>query len=148
MKLSSFIKGYRAQAALSPVLKMLEAIMELIVPLVVARIIDVGIPSGDRTYVVYACLIIVAFGVLGLVFSLLGQYFAAKVLPPLAKTLAPSGEKHCRFLPEALHEMRKSAAAFCGGRCLFFGEVPRLGLRARGRIRCRPRGGSVKGDAG
>lgn len=85
MKLSSFIKGYRAQAALSPVLKMLEAIMELIVPLVVARIIDVGIPSGDRTYVVYACLIIVAFGVLGLVFSLLGQYFAAKAAVGFSK---------------------------------------------------------------
>lgn len=85
MKLSSFIKGYRAQAAASPILKMLEAIMELIVPLVVARIIDVGIPSGDRMYVVYACLIIVAFGVLGLVFSLLGQYFAAKAAVGFSK---------------------------------------------------------------
>ena len=94
MKLSSFIKGYRAQAAASPILKMLEAIMELIVPLVVAKIIDVGIPSGDRMYVVYACLIIVGFGILGLVFSLSGQYFAAKAAVGFSKGMRYEMFKH------------------------------------------------------
>lgn len=52
--------------------------MELIVPLVVAAIIDVGIAGGDRAYVVKMCLVLVAFGVAGLAFSLTAQYFAAK----------------------------------------------------------------------
>ncbi len=52
--------------------------MELIVPLVVAAIIDVGIADGDKTYVVKMCLVLVAFGVAGLAFSLTAQFFAAK----------------------------------------------------------------------
>lgn len=52
--------------------------MELVVPLVVAAIVDVGIANGDKGYIVKMCLVLVAFGVVGLAFSLTAQFFAAK----------------------------------------------------------------------
>lgn len=76
--LFSCIRPYRAEAILSPLFKLLEACMELLVPLVVADIVDVGIASGDATYIVTRCLILVAFGVAGLAFALTAQFFAAK----------------------------------------------------------------------
>lgn len=76
--LLSCLKTYRKEAILSPLFKLLEAAMELIVPLVVAAIVDVGIANGDKGYVTEMCLVLVAFGVVGLAFSLTAQYFAAK----------------------------------------------------------------------
>ena len=52
--------------------------MELLVPLVVASVVDVGIAQADKGYIVHACLLLVGFGVLGLAFALTAQYFAAK----------------------------------------------------------------------
>ena len=72
------MKPYRAVAALSPLFKLLEACMELLVPLVVADIVDTGVASGDVRYIAARCLILVAFGVAGLAFALTAQYFAAK----------------------------------------------------------------------
>ncbi len=76
--LLSCLKRYRVEAILSPLFKLLEAGMELLVPLVVASIVDIGIANGDRGYITNACLLLVGFGVLGLVFALTAQYFAAK----------------------------------------------------------------------
>ena len=77
-ELMSCMKAYRAEAILSPLFKLCEACMELLVPLVVAMIVDVGIATGDVTYIVTRCLILVAFGVAGLAFALTAQFFAAK----------------------------------------------------------------------
>ncbi len=76
--LFSCLKAYRKEAILSPLFKLFEACMELTVPLVVAAIINTGLAEGDRGYLINACLLLVAFGVLGLVFALTAQYFAAK----------------------------------------------------------------------
>ncbi len=76
--LLSCLKTYRKEAILSPLFKLLEASMELIVPLVVAAIVDRGIAGGDKAYVVNMCLVLVAFGVVGLGFALTAQFFAAK----------------------------------------------------------------------
>ena len=76
--LFSCIKPYRAEAILSPLFKLLEAAMELLVPLVVADIVDRGIASGSVRYIAMRCLILVGFGVLGLGFALAAQFFAAK----------------------------------------------------------------------
>ena len=76
--LFSCMKAYRVEAILSPLFKLCEACMELFVPLVVAMIVDVGIATGDVTYIVTRCLILVAFGVAGLAFALTAQFFAAK----------------------------------------------------------------------
>ncbi len=72
------LKKYRKEAILSPLFKLFEACMELVVPLVVSHIVNVGIATGDRQYIVYGMLVLVAFGAAGLVFALIAQYFAAK----------------------------------------------------------------------
>lgn len=77
-ELFSCMKAYRAEAVLSPLFKLCEACMELLVPLVVAMIVDVGIATGDVSYIITRCLILVAFGVAGLAFALTAQFFAAK----------------------------------------------------------------------
>ncbi|MBO4963092.1 MAG: ABC transporter ATP-binding protein [Clostridia bacterium] len=73
-----YFKGYVAETILSPLFKMLEAISELCVPLVVAKIIDVGVANGDRAYIIKYSLLLVLLGVAGLVVALFAQYFASK----------------------------------------------------------------------
>ena len=77
-RLLKFLKPYTAQAILGPLFKLLEACFELFVPLVVADIIDVGIAGGDRTFILWRCLLLVALGAVGLVSSVTAQYFAAQ----------------------------------------------------------------------
>ena len=78
--LLKYIKGYRKESVLGPLFKLFEATLELIVPLVIAAIIDNGIARGDvgRGYVVKMCLLLVLLGAAGLAFSVTAQYFAAK----------------------------------------------------------------------
>lgn len=77
-KLLSFLKDYKKESILAPLFKMLEAFFELFVPLVMKKIIDVGIANGDRPYIVRMCLLMVALGIIGLACSLTAQFFAAK----------------------------------------------------------------------
>lgn len=77
-KLLHFLRGYEKESVFAPLFKMLEATFELIVPLVMARIIDVGIKNQDVSYIWKLGGILVIFGVLGLASSLTAQYFAAK----------------------------------------------------------------------
>ena len=77
-KLLIFLNNYKKECILAPLFKMLEASFELIIPLVVSAIIDVGIANGDGHYIVRMCIIMVALGLLGLVSSVTAQYFAAK----------------------------------------------------------------------
>ena len=76
--LFSCLKPYRVQAILAPLFKLLEAVMELLVPLVVAAIVQNGIGGGSKSYIVYGCLVLAGFALAGLLFSLTAQYFAAK----------------------------------------------------------------------
>jgi len=78
--LLKYIKGYRKESVLGPLFKLFEATLELIVPLVIAAIIDNGIARGEagRGYVVKMCLLLVLLGAVGLAFSVTAQYFAAK----------------------------------------------------------------------
>ncbi|MCI8612532.1 MAG: ABC transporter ATP-binding protein [Clostridia bacterium] len=77
LKLIKYLKGYRPQALIAPLFKFVEALFELIIPLIVARIIDVGIAGGDKDYVIKAGLVMVGLGAAGLMFSLACQYLAA-----------------------------------------------------------------------
>lgn len=77
-KLLIYLKDYKKESVLAPLFKMLEASFELIVPLVVTQIIDVGIAAKDSGYILKMCLIMVALGVIGLTCSITAQYFAAK----------------------------------------------------------------------
>ena len=77
-KLLCYLKDYRKESVLGPLFKLLEATLELFVPLVVAAIIDTGIGNQDRSYVVRMCFVLVLLGIIGLAFSITAQYFAAK----------------------------------------------------------------------
>ncbi len=77
-KLLRYLKDYKKESVLGPLFKLLEATLELFVPLVVAAIIDTGIGNHDRGYVVKMCLVLVLLGLIGLAFSITAQYFAAK----------------------------------------------------------------------
>ncbi len=72
------MRDYRREAFLGPLFKLLEASFELFVPLVVAAIIDGGIASGDRGYVIKMCGMLVLLASVGLASTLTAQYFAAK----------------------------------------------------------------------
>jgi ATP-binding cassette subfamily B protein len=77
-KLFRYLKNYRVQSVLGPLGKLLEAIFELIVPIVMANIIDIGIKNRDVGYIYKMGGVLVLLGVLGLAASLTAQYFAAK----------------------------------------------------------------------
>jgi ABC-type multidrug transport system fused ATPase/permease subunit len=87
-KLFKYLKHYKWQSVLAPLFKLLEASFELIVPLVVAAIIDNGINGGEGTgYVIKMCLVLVALGVVGLISAVSAQYFAAKAAVGFSKEL-------------------------------------------------------------
>ena len=73
-KLLCYLKEYKKESVLGPLFKLLEATLELFVPLVVAAIIDTGIGNQDRGYVVKMCLVLVLLGLIGLAFSVTAQY--------------------------------------------------------------------------
>nr|MBQ8251777.1 ABC transporter ATP-binding protein [Lachnospiraceae bacterium] len=78
-RLLIYLKDYKKECAMAPLFKMLEASFELIVPLVVAAIIDTGIGAGaGKAYIVKACLILFALAFVGLVCSVTAQFFSAK----------------------------------------------------------------------
>jgi len=73
-----YLKGYYKEAILAPLFKMLEALFELMVPLAVKQIIDVGMVGGDTKTIFSMCGAMIALGVVGLVSALCAQYFSAK----------------------------------------------------------------------
>ena len=77
-KLLIYLKTYTKESILGPLFKLLEAALDLIVPLVIAAIIDHGIAGSDYGYISRMCLLLVGLGVIGLAFSVTAQYFAAK----------------------------------------------------------------------
>lgn len=86
-KLLIYLKEYRKEAVLAPLFKMLEATLELFVPLVVAAIIDTGIAGGDVSYIVRMVLILILLGGVGLAFSITAQFFSAKAAVGFVKKL-------------------------------------------------------------
>lgn len=73
-----YLKHYKKETILAPLFKLLEATFELLVPLVMTQIIDVGIANQDKSYVVRMCLLMVTLGIVGLVCSITAQFFSAK----------------------------------------------------------------------
>ncbi len=86
-KLLCYMKEYRKECVLGPLFKLLEASFELLVPLVMAAVIDTGIQNEDSPFIIRMCLILVALGVVGLVCSITAQYFAAKASVGFAANL-------------------------------------------------------------
>lgn len=101
IKLLRYMKNYKAQGIIAPLFKMLEATFELIVPLVMAQMIDVGIVKGDVSYVYRMGIWLVVFSVLGLSCSLTAQYFAAKAAMNMGKELRLDLFRHIESLSYA-----------------------------------------------
>lgn len=78
IKLLKYMKSYKKEFILGPVFKLLEALLELLVPLVMASVIDYGIGAGDRGYILRMSFLLVGIGAVGLISSVTAQYFAAK----------------------------------------------------------------------
>ena len=91
-KLLVYLRPYRLQAILAPVFKLLEAAFELLVPLIMADIIDVGIAAGDTGYILKKCLLLVGLGLCGFASATCAQYFSAK-----AATGATASLRHALF---------------------------------------------------
>lgn len=86
-KLLVYLKDYKKESVLGPLFKLLEATFELIVPLVMAAIIDTGVASGDKSYIVKMCMVLVLLAVIGLTCSITAQFFAAKAAVGFATKL-------------------------------------------------------------
>lgn len=84
-KLLRYMRKYRFTAVLGPLFKLLEASFELFVPLIIADIIDNGIPSQDHGHILKMCFLLVALGIIGLVCAITAQYYAAKASVGTAK---------------------------------------------------------------
>lgn len=77
-KVMSYFKVYKKEAILAPLCKLLEASLELLIPILVSNIIDNGIANSDKGYIIRMVIIMVLCGFIGLGFSILGQFFSAK----------------------------------------------------------------------
>ena len=106
-KVFSYLGGYKKEAVLAPLFKLLEACFELAVPLVVAAIVDRGIGQGDRGYILGMFFVLIALGAVGLAAAVTAQYFAAK-----------AAVGHSTLLRRSLFEKMQS---------LSFAEVDQLG---------------------
>ena len=73
-----YLKDYKKECILAPLFKMLEAVFELLVPLVMAAVIDTGIAQKDTAYIIQMCFVMVLLGGVGLICSVTAQYFSAK----------------------------------------------------------------------
>lgn len=87
-----FLKDYKKECVLAPLFKMLEALFELFVPLVVSSIIDIGIGQKDVGYIVKMCMMLLGLAIIGLVCSITAQYFSAK-----AAVGGATGMRHALF---------------------------------------------------
>lgn len=86
-KLLVYLKDYKKESVLGPLFKLLETTFELIVPLVMAAIIDTGVATGDKSYIMKMCMVLVLLAVIGLTCSVTAQYFAAKAAVGFATKL-------------------------------------------------------------
>lgn len=84
------MKHYKKESFFAPLFKLLEATFELIVPLVVARIIDSGIRPGNKTVIYQNCALLVGFAVVGMVMAITAQFFAARAATGFGKELRSS----------------------------------------------------------
>ncbi len=87
-----YLRKYRKECILAPLFKMLEASFELLVPLVVAAIIDTGIQNGDKGFIFKMCMILLALAAVGLVSAITAQYYSAR-----AATGFATGVRHALF---------------------------------------------------
>ena len=86
-KLASYLKRYTKESIPAPLFKLLEVVFDLMVPLVVARMINIGVAGNDRGYMVRCFLLLILMALLGLAASITAQFFAAKASTGFAADL-------------------------------------------------------------
>ena len=86
-KLAKYVKEYKKATILTPVFVVLEVVMEVIIPLLMARIIDVGIQNGDVHYILEMGVLLIIAAILSLTFGMLSGRYAAKASAGYAKNL-------------------------------------------------------------
>ena len=86
-KLASYIKDYKKESILTPIFVILEVIMEVIIPLLMSRIIDIGIPNNDINYILRIGIMLIISAIMSLAFGVLSGRFAAKASSGFAKNL-------------------------------------------------------------
>ena len=100
-RLAGYMKNYKKEGILAPAFKLLEAFMDLLVPLVVAAIINQGIAGRDTAYLIRCFLFLIALAVLGMLFSFTAQWFAAKASVGFATELRQALFDHIQGLSYA-----------------------------------------------
>ena len=98
VKFARFLKQFKKEVLIGPVFKLTEAVFELIVPLVMAQIIDVGIANGDRGYVLRMGGVMVLLGLVGLGCALICQYCAARASQGFGTVLRSEMFRHINTL--------------------------------------------------
>lgn len=93
------LKKYMAASILAPAFKLIEALFELFVPIFVADMVDRGVGNGDTSVIIRDTIIIIAFGLFGLIFSIIGQYFSAKAATGLSHDVRERTYKKMLSLP-------------------------------------------------
>ena len=96
--LLKYLKDYKKESILAPVFKMLEAFFELLVPLVIGAMINVGIAQMDRSYILTMGFVLVVLGLTGLISSITAQYYAAKAATGFAAKLRYAMFTHIQAL--------------------------------------------------
>lgn len=97
-RLLVYLKNYKKETIIGPLFKLLEASFELLIPLVVAAIVDTGIPNNDKGYIIKMCAIMVALGLVGMVCAITAQFFSAKAAVGFGTELRHALFKHMQTL--------------------------------------------------
>ena len=97
-KLARYLKLYEKEVIIGPIVKLTEAVFELIVPMVMARIIDIGIKNADKSYILKMGLVLLMLGFFGLCFALICQYFASKASQGIGTALRNDLFRHINTL--------------------------------------------------
>lgn len=97
-KLLIYLRKYKKEVVLAPLFKLLEASFELIVPLVMAAIIDYGIAQSDRPYIYKMCVVLIILAVVGFISAVTAQYFSAKAAVGFSTEVRHALFKHIQTL--------------------------------------------------
>ena len=101
LRLARYLKNYRVACVLAPLFKLLEALFGLVVPLIMAQVIDIGVAAGEKTYILQRGLLLVAMGLLGMLVAFTAQYFAAKLAAGFGAELRGDLFRHIMGLARA-----------------------------------------------
>lgn len=97
-KIIIYLKDYKKESISAPLFKMLEALLELMVPLVMAEVIDIGIKNNDKGFIIRMLLLMIFLGAIGLVCSITAQYYSAKAAVGFAAKLKSDLFAHIQAL--------------------------------------------------